>query len=109
MRTAITSTGNTLDSKVDIRFGRCSFFVIYDDKTGSIEYIPNPLKDEDEGVGPAAVQLVNSRNADQIVSGEFGMKIKPLLDSQRIRMIVLKQESKKISEIIELLNHKKFK
>ncbi len=107
MKTAIASTGNTLDSKVNRRFGRCAFFVIYDDESGSTEFIPNQHKDDEEGAGPAAVQLVTSRDAGQIVSGEFGIKIKPLLDSQRIRMIVVQEADKDIGEIIELLNHKK--
>ncbi len=107
MKTAIASTGNALDSKVDRRFGRCAFFVIYDDESRSTEFIANPHKDDEEGAGPAAVQLVTSRNAGQIVSGEFGIKIKPLLDSQRIRMIVVQDEEKDIDAIIELLNHKK--
>ena len=30
MKIAITSTGDSQDSKLDERFGRCSFFVVYD-------------------------------------------------------------------------------
>jgi predicted Fe-Mo cluster-binding NifX family protein len=69
-----------------------------------MEFIPNPYKDAEEGVGTAAVNLLISRNVNKIISGEFGMKIKSLLDSLKIQMIVLK-ETKKISEIIEMLNH----
>lgn len=106
MKTAIASTGNTLDSKVDGRFGRCAFFVIYDTETGSTEFIPNPHKDDEGGAGPAAVQLISTKGAQQIVSGEFGMKIKSLLDSQGIQMILMQNGGKSISEIIDLLNHK---
>ncbi len=105
MRTAITSTGNTLDSTIDPRFGRCAWFVIYDTESKSVEFIPNPNKEAEEGAGPASVQLVASRNVNKIVSGEFGMKIKSLLDSLKIQMIVLKDPEKRISEIIEMLNH----
>ncbi len=105
MKVAITSTGNTLDSTIDPRFGRCSYFVIYDIETKAIEFIPNPNKDADEGAGPASVQVVASREISKIVSGEFGLKIKPLLDSLKIQMVVLNNTDKKISDIIELLNH----
>jgi predicted Fe-Mo cluster-binding NifX family protein len=30
MKVAITSTGNSPESTLDSRFGRCSYFVIYD-------------------------------------------------------------------------------
>jgi predicted Fe-Mo cluster-binding NifX family protein len=104
MKIAITSTGNNLESKLDQRFGRCSFFVIYDTETGGMEYIPNPNKEAQEGAGPASVQLVASRDVKKIISGEFGIKIKSLLDSLKIQMIVLKEPEKSINEIIKMLN-----
>ncbi len=104
MKVAITSTGNTLESKLDQRFGRCAFFTVYDTETKGLEFIPNPNKDVQEGAGPASVQLVASRNVGKIISGEFGIKIKPLLDSLKIQMIVLKEPEKSIQEIINMLN-----
>ena len=105
MKVAITSSGNALDSKIDSRFGRCAFFVIYDTESKSTEFIPNPNKEAEDGAGPASVQLVASKGAKKIVSGEFGMKIKPILDSLQIQMIVIKEENKIISEIINMLNN----
>jgi predicted Fe-Mo cluster-binding NifX family protein len=105
MKIAITSTGNNLESKLDQRFGRCSFFVIYDTETGGMEYIPNPNKEAQEGAGPASVQVVASRDVKKIISGEFGIKIKSLLDSLKIQMIVLKEPEKSINEIIKMLNN----
>jgi len=104
MKVAITSTGNTLESKLDQRFGRCAFFVIYDTETGGTEFIPNPNKDALNGAGPASVQIVASRNVSKIISGEFGIKIKSLLDSLKIQMIVIKDTEKTIQDIINMLN-----
>ncbi len=105
MKIAITSTGNSLESKLDQRFGRCGYFTVYDTETKGIEFLPNPNKDALEGAGPASVQLIASRNVQKIISGEFGMKIKSMLDGLKIQMIVLKQPEKRISEIIDMLNH----
>ena len=105
MKIAITSTGNTLESTLDQRFGRCAYFVVYDTESKAMEFIPNPNKDAEEGAGPASVQLVASRNVNKIISGDFGMKINPILDSLKIQMIILKEPEKKIKEIIETLNH----
>jgi len=105
MKVALTSTGNSLESKLDQRFGRCSYFVIFDSETKGIEFIPNPNKDAQEGAGPASVQVVASRNVQKIISGEFGIKIKSLLDSLKIQMIVMKEPDKKIEEIINMLNN----
>jgi len=106
MRVAITSTGNSLESKLDERFGRCSFFVIYDTETKSTEFVPNPNKQADNGAGPASVKLVASKNVSKIVSGEFGMKIKSLVDSLNIQMIVVKDQQKTVNDIIEMFEHK---
>ncbi len=105
MKVAITSTGNNLESKLDQRFGRCAFFVIYDTDTKGMEFIPNPNKDAQEGAGPASVQLVASKKAEKIISGEFGIKIKSLLDSLKIQMIVYKEPEKSIQSIINMLNN----
>ncbi|MDD5186445.1 MAG: NifB/NifX family molybdenum-iron cluster-binding protein [Paludibacter sp.] len=104
MKIAITSTGNTLESTIDQRFGRCAYFVIYDTENKAMEFIPNPYKDAEEGAGTSSVQLVASRNVRRIISGEFGIKIKSLLDSLKIQMIILKEPDKQIKDIIEILN-----
>lgn len=105
MKIAITSNGNTLDSKLDMSFGRSAYFVVYDTESRAMEYIPNPNREAEEGAGTASVHLMASRSVKKIVSGEFGLKIKPLLDSLRIQMIVLKQPTKTIKEVIGMLNH----
>jgi len=105
MKAAITSTGNTLESPLDMSFGRCAYFVVYDTDSQSIEFLPNPNKEAEEGAGTASVQLMASRKVSKIISGEFGIKIKPLLDSLRIQMIVLNDPKIKVKKILEMLNH----
>jgi predicted Fe-Mo cluster-binding NifX family protein len=106
MKIAITSTGNSPDSTLDSRFGRCSYFVIYDTETHATEYIPNLNKENIEGAGPASVQLIASKGAEKVVSGEFGAKVKSLFDSLQIQLVVLNDPERKISAIIDLLNNK---
>lgn len=105
MKVAITSTGNAFNATLDQRFGRCAYFVVYDTSTKSAEFIPNPFENAQDSAGSASIELLATRNVVKIISGEFGIKIKPLLDSLKIQMIVLKDPSKKINEIIEMLNH----
>ena len=105
MKVAISSVGNSPDAKLDSRFGRCSYFVIYDTETAATEYIPNINKENIEGCGPASVQFVASKGVRKIVSGEFGAKVKAISDSLQIQLIVLKDPEKTVSEIIQMLNH----
>lgn len=105
MKIAITSTGNSPESTIDPRFGRCNYFVFYDTMSEDVEFVPNPGKDAEEGAGPAAVQFVAAQQVQKIVSGEFGIKIKPLLDSLKIQMIVLNDEGKTVNDVLVMLNH----
>ncbi len=74
MKIAITSEGNTLNSQIDSRFGRCSYFAIYDTETKATEFVLNPGK-------------------------EASGKTLPLLESLHIEMI--SETNKTISEIIK--------
>lgn len=102
MKIAITSTGDTVNSTIDSRFGRCTFFAIHNTDTKSTEFFLNPSKEAQEGAGPAAVQFVAAHKVSKIVSGEFGLKIKSLLESLNIEMITNKDSAAKIVDIIEL-------
>lgn len=102
MKVAITSSGNTAAASLDQRFGRCAYFAIYDTDTQKLEFIENTAKDADSGAGPAAVAIVAAQGVQKIVSGEFGFKIKGMLDDLKIQMVMVKEE-KSVEEIISLL------
>ena len=105
MKVAITSTGNSPESTLDSRFGRCAYFVVYDTESQATEFIPNPNKESVEGAGPVSVTLVASRGVKKVVSGEFGAKVKATFDQLQIQLVVLNEPEKKIREIINLLTH----
>ena len=84
---------------LDARFGRCAYFAIYDTDSKEFTFFENPAKDSESGAGPAAVAFVAKQGISKIVSGEFGMKIKGILESLNIEMISVK-DNKTITEII---------
>lgn len=98
---AIAADGNSLQSKIDPRFGRCAYFAFYDTESKKVEFKLNEAKDASEGAGPAAVQFVANNGASKVVAGEFGFKIKSLLDELEIQMIMMKDD-KSVDEIIAL-------
>ena len=104
MKVAITSEGNTADSFIDQRFGRCAYFALYDTESKKLDFIKNASKDAEEGAGPAAVALIANQGVGKIISGEFGFKIKGMLNDLNIQMVMVK-EAKTIQEITNLLNN----
>ena len=103
MKVAITSSGNTVDALLDQRFGRCAYFAFFDTESKSLEFVENTTKDAEEGAGPAAVAAVAGRHVGKIISGEFGFKIKGMLNDLHIQMVMIKEPTT-IQEIIDLLN-----
>ena len=69
MKVAVTCRADNMDALVDQRFGRCSWFAIYDTDTHEVEFVKNTAKDEDSGAGPAAVAIVADHQVRKIVSG----------------------------------------
>ncbi len=104
MKVAITSRGNTTESLIDERFGRCAYFALYDTCTREVEFMENSAKDAPEGAGPAAVAIVAGRGAEKIISGEFGFKIKSMLEELKIQMVIVKEE-KSVGELIALMQN----
>ncbi|MDD3033076.1 MAG: NifB/NifX family molybdenum-iron cluster-binding protein [Bacteroidales bacterium] len=107
MRVAITAMGNSMQSKVDSKFGRCSYFVFYDTESESVEFLPNANKESVEGAGPASVQTVASRGVQKVVSGEFGAKVKSIFDQLQIQLIMVPDSNHTVEQIIEILNKNK--
>ena len=103
MKVAITSSGNTAESLLDQRFGRCAYFAFYDTESRELTFEDNAAKNAEEGAGPAAVAFVANKGVVKIISGEFGFKIKGMLTDLNIQMVMVK-ESKTIQDIVNLLN-----
>ena len=99
MKIAISSEGMNAESLIDSRFGRCTAFAIYDTESKELNFIENPNKDADEGAGPASVSLIANQGVKRIISGEFGFKIKGLLNDLKIEMDARK-EKVSINDII---------
>ena len=72
MKIAVTSTGNTIDSPIDPRFGRCQFFVFVDPETMEFEAAENEAVMAAGGAGPQAAQFVANKGAEAVLTGNVG-------------------------------------
>lgn len=102
MKIAITSKGNTPDSLVDSRFGRCEFFAIYDTEDDKLRFVENPNRDAASGAGPASVVLIAREGVQKVVCAEFGMKVKKQMEDLDIQPVIMKDE-KTVDEIVKLI------
>ncbi len=75
MKIAFTTSGRTLDSLLDPRFGRAPGFLIYDTDGGSVEYISNIQNfNAVQGAGTQSAQNLGSAGVSAVVTGHCGPK-----------------------------------
>ncbi|BAX82509.1 NifB/NifX family molybdenum-iron cluster-binding protein [Labilibaculum antarcticum] len=103
MKTIITSTGNQLNSVFDLRFGRASWFCLYDDQSGEISFIENENINAQSGAGTKTVEKVVELGVKKVISGDFGPKAKELLEKFNIQMVLLQDDKNTMQRIIDQL------
>jgi predicted Fe-Mo cluster-binding NifX family protein len=99
MKICVTSTGSGLDSPVDPRFGRCSYFVIVDPETMEYEAVPNQSAGASAGAGTQAAQTVAAKGAGVVVTGHVGPNAIQTLGAAGIR--IMTGASGTVSDAIE--------
>jgi predicted Fe-Mo cluster-binding NifX family protein len=72
MKICITSSGEGLDSKVDPRFGRCNYFVIYDPETVYVESVSNASVAASGGAGIKAAETIANAGVNVLLTGNVG-------------------------------------
>jgi len=88
MKIAVTSTGNTLDSPIDPRFGRCQFFVFVDPETMEFEAMENQAVMAAGGAGPQAAQSIANKGAEAVITGNVGPNAASSLAAAKIKVFV---------------------
>jgi len=72
MKIGISSTGLTISSPADPRFGRCSHFAIYDTDDNSYRFIENKAQQAGGGAGIAAAQQMIDEDVEIVLTGNMG-------------------------------------
>ncbi len=86
MKIAIASSGKTLDSQVDPRFGRCPYFLVVDSKTEEFKALENTAGASPRGAGISAAQLVVNKGAEAVIAGNFGPNAINVLGASKIKI-----------------------
>jgi len=70
MKIAFTTKGTEWDSKMDPRFGRTEFFVVYNEETKELTSVDNSdVENEAHGAGPKAAQRLAELKANVLITG----------------------------------------
>ena len=89
MRIAVSSTGTTLTSEIDSRFGRAAYFIIVDPETMKYEFVENKQNlNLPQGAGIQAGKTIVDNNVDILITGNCGPKAFKVLQGAAIKIII---------------------
>jgi len=86
MKLIITATSPSIDSQVDPRFGRGTYFVIVDADTLEWQALSNPGVTASGGAGIQAAQYITEQSGTAVISGDFGPNAYNALQAAGIQM-----------------------
>jgi predicted Fe-Mo cluster-binding NifX family protein len=87
MRIAITAQGKELTAPVDPRFGRSSFFILWDSLTQQYTAYANE-NSTSSGAGISSAQFVIDKGAQVVITGETGPRAAQVLQSAGVRVYI---------------------
>ena len=89
MKVAITSTGETVDSPVDPRFGRAAKFIVFDTETSESQVVDNSQNlNAVQGAGIQAAESVSRLGVECIITGHCGPKAFRGLQAAGIKVVL---------------------
>jgi len=87
MKIAITSMGEKLEDKVDPRFGRCHYFILFDTENNKFEAVENTGAQGMGGVGILSGQIMADKGVETVLTGSCGPNAFQTLQAAGIKVI----------------------
>jgi predicted Fe-Mo cluster-binding NifX family protein len=89
MKIAVSATGKELNSTIDPRFGRASYFVVVDSESEKIIDVINNLASQDaaQGAGINAGTVIAKSGAEVLLTGQVGPNALEVLRASGVKVI----------------------
>ena len=102
---AITSSGKTEKSFLDLRFGKCAYIVFFDPQKNEYSIQENTFTEEGHS-GIKLVEYLQKEGVTTIITGEVGPMVSKKLEKEKLQLVLLHEERIKIEEIMDRISGK---
>lgn len=90
MKICVPSSGEEINSNVDLRFGRCNYFVIVDSENMNSSSVKNPATSASGGAGIQAAQEIVKNGADVLLTTNIGPNAHDVLSAAGVDVFEIK-------------------
>ncbi|AHW60064.1 Dinitrogenase iron-molybdenum cofactor [Draconibacterium orientale] len=97
---AITSSGKTEKSFLDLRFGKCEYIVLFDVEKNQYSIEENKFLNESHS-GIKLVDFLKEQGVTTIVTGEVGPMVSERLEKEKLQLVLLHEERIRVDEIMD--------
>ena len=84
---AIAAVGEDPTAAIPFLGARATHYHIYDENGTLVEVLANPFLGREEGIGPAAAQMLAEYGVTVLVAGMVGPKMKDVLVAKKLRFV----------------------
>lgn len=93
LKICLTSKGKDMSSELDLRFGRCQQFIIFDTESKEYDVIENSGFSSAHGAGVSAAQQVANEKVSVVITGSLGPNAMNILSADEIKGFIGKSMS----------------
>ena len=99
---AITVKEDNINSPLEDCFGKAKYFCFVEDNPEKIEFVLNPGNDLMKGSGEKAVSYLIEKGVEIVISRNYGITVKKILNKHNIQTVIIPSKYKKLSEILQI-------
>ncbi len=86
MKIFIPSSGDSIDSPIDSRFGRCSYYIIYDIILDNYEVYRNPFAGMENASGSSLALTIINKNIESVIVTHIGRKTFDIINEKNVKV-----------------------
>jgi predicted Fe-Mo cluster-binding NifX family protein len=100
---AITVKDDNIKSQLEDCFGKAKYFCLVENDPNKIEFVLNPGNSSAKGSGKKAVLCLLERGVKTIISRNYGLTAKKMLDKHNIQTVIVPPKYERLFQLLKII------